>query len=88
LVNVRISHMTSKTVPFSGGELFAIQADTIERGGVEDHVFEAKAPFTVFLKGMKEQSIVNIISKFEDIDKYPGLRVGSLTEPSTDGNWE
>jgi len=77
-----------KTVPFSGGELFALQADTIERGGVEVYVFEAKSPFTAFLKGMNEQAVINLISKFEDIEKYPGLRVGSLTEPSTDGNWE
>lgn len=77
-----------KSVPFSGGTLFELQADTIERGGVEVHVFEAKAPFTAFLKGMDEQTIINLISKFEDIDKYPGLKVGSMTEPSTDGNWE
>ena len=77
-----------KTVPFSGGDVFFMQADTIERGGVEVHVFEAKAPFTAFLKGMNEQAVINIIAKFEDIEKYPGLRVGSLTEPSTDGNWE
>lgn len=77
-----------KTVPFSGGELFELQADTIERGGVKVHVFEAKTPFTAFLKGMNEQAVINIISKFEDIERYPGLKVGSLTEPSTDGNWE
>jgi hypothetical protein len=65
-----------------------MSADTIERGGVEVHVFEAKAPFTAFLNGMDEQTIINLISKFEDIDKYPGLKVGSLMEPSTDGNWE
>jgi hypothetical protein len=52
------------------------------------YVFEAKAPFTTFLKGMDEQQVINIIAKFEDIEKYPGLKVGSLTEPSTDGNWE
>lgn len=75
-------------VPFSNGDLFNMQADTIERGGVEVHVFEAKAPFTSYLKGMDEQTIINLISKFEDIERYPGLRVGSLAEPSTDGNWE
>ncbi len=75
-------------VPFSDGEIFAMQSDTIERGGVEVHVFEAKAPFTAFLKDMNEQAVINIIAKFEDIERYPGLRVGSLTEPSTDGNWE
>lgn len=76
------------TIPFSGGDYFVMQADTIERGGVEVHVFEAKAPFTSYLKGMDEQTIINFISKFEDIERFPGLRVGSMTEPSTDGNWE
>jgi hypothetical protein len=82
------SFTSFKTIPFSNGKLFEMSADTIERGGVEVHVFEAKAPFTAFLNGMDEQTIINLISKFEDIDKYPGLKVGSLMEPSTDGNWE
>ncbi len=77
-----------KTIPFSGGELFELQADTIERGGVEVHVFEADAPFKSYLKGLDEQTIINLVSKFEDIEKFPGLKVGSMTEPSTDGNWE
>lgn len=75
-------------IPFSGGELFEMNADTIERGGVDVHVFQAQAPYTAYLKGMDQQTIINIIAKREDIDKYPGLKVGSLTEPSTDGNWE
>jgi len=77
-----------KTIPFSGGIIFKLQADTIDRGGVDVNVFEAKAPFKSFLKGMDEQTIANLISKFEDIEKYPGLKVGSMVEPSTDGNWE
>jgi hypothetical protein len=84
--NFKYSMLT--TIPFSNGKLFEMQADTIERGGVKVHVFEAKAPFTAFLSGMNEQAVVNIIAKFEDIERYPGIRVGSLTEPSTDGNWE
>jgi len=77
-----------KEIPFSDGDFFEMDADTVRRGGVKVYVFEAKAPFTTFLKGMNEQAIINIIAKFEDIEKYPGLKVGSLTEPSTDGNWE
>jgi len=77
-----------KTIPFSGGDIFEMNSDTIERGGVKVHVFVAKAPFTTFLNGMNEQAVINIISKFEDIEKYPGLKVGSLVEPSSDGNWE
>jgi len=77
-----------KIIPFSDGDIFEMSADTVKRGGVKVHVFEAKAPFTSFLKGMNEQAVINIIAKFEDIEKYPGLKVGSLAEPSTDGNWE
>jgi len=77
-----------KEIPFSDGDFFEMDADTVRRGGVKVYVFEAKAPFTTFLKGMNEQAVINIIAKFEDIEKYPGLKVGSLTEPSTDGNWE
>ena len=65
-----------------------MSSDTIERGGVEVFVFEAKAHFKTFMKGMDEQTVRNIIAKAEDLEKYPGLKVGSLTEPSTDGNWE
>lgn len=75
-------------IPFSEGEIFEMSSDTIERGGVEVFVFEAKAPYTAFMKGMDEQTMRNIIAKSEDLEKYPGLKVGSLTEPSTDGNWE
>lgn len=75
-------------IPYSEGEKFEMSADTIERGGVEVFVFEVKAPFTSFMKGMDEQTMRNIIAKSEDLEKYPGLKVGSLTEPSTDGNWE
>jgi hypothetical protein len=75
-------------IPYSEGEKFEMSADTIERGGVEVFVFEAKAPYTAFMKGMDEQTMRNIIAKSEDLEKYPGLKVGSLTEPSTDGNWE
>jgi len=75
-------------IPYSDGEMFKIGADTIKTGGVKVHVFEAKALYTSYLKGMDKQTIINIVAKREDIDKYPGLKVGSLTEPSTDGNWE
>ncbi len=65
-----------------------MQADTIERGGMKVFVFEVKAPYTAFMKGMNDQAVRNLIAKEEDLERYPGLKVGSLTEPSTDGNWE
>ncbi len=52
------------------------------------HVFEATANYNDILKGLEEQMIVNLIKARKDIDKFPGLKVGSMMEPSTDGNWE
>ena len=75
-------------VPFSDGVLFEMDADTIERGGVNVNVFEVKTPYTSYLQGLDKQTIFNLTSKMEDIEKYPGLKVGSMVEPSTNGNWE
>lgn len=75
-------------VPFSKGEKFELKTDTIEKGGVSVHVIEVKAHYNTFLTGMDQQLILNQIKKREDIDKYPGMKFGSLKEPNTDGNWE
>jgi hypothetical protein len=37
---------------------------------------------------MNEQLVINLIASRKELKKYPGLKVGSTTEPSTDGNWE
>lgn len=75
-------------IPFSGGVKFEMAAGEIDRGGVKVSVFEVKAPFSVYLKGLDQQRINNLIASEEAIEKFAGLKVGSLEEPSTDGNWE
>ncbi|MBW7847262.1 MAG: hypothetical protein H3C41_04165 [Bacteroidales bacterium] len=75
-------------IPFSDNVPFELAAGEVERGGVKVSVYEVKAPFTAYLKGLDEQRILNLIANEEAIEKYAGLKVGSLTEPSTDGNWE
>jgi hypothetical protein len=75
-------------VPFSNGVLFEMDADTIERGGVKVNVFEVKVPYTAYLHGLDNQTIFNLTTKMEDLERYPGLKVGSMVEPSTNGNWE
>lgn len=75
-------------IPFSNGEKFQMESGEIDRGGVKVGVFEVKAPFKVYLKGLDNQRILNLIASEEAIERFPGLKVGSLTEPSTDGNWE
>jgi hypothetical protein len=75
-------------IPHSQSIEFEMDAGEIERGGVRVSVFEAKAPFITYLQGMDQQRVYNLIAHMEQIERYPGLRVGSMTEPSTDGNWE
>jgi len=84
--NVDISQFM--IVPFSGGDTIELHAGEMDRGGVTVQVFEAKAPYSSYLKGMDEQYIINLTAGKNDIDLYPGIKVGSMTEPSTDGNWE
>ena len=67
---------------------YELDAGKVEKGGLSVHVFEAKAPYQQILKGLDNQMIVNLIKARNEIDKYPGLKVGSMLEPSTDGNWE
>lgn len=75
-------------IPFSQNISFKLQAGVIKKGGVEVNVFQVEAPYTSFLDGMDNQLVINLIASQSDIKKYPGLKVGSMTEPSTDGNWE
>jgi hypothetical protein len=70
------------------GERYSLEAGRIERGGLKVHVFEASAHYNFILKGMDHQMIINLIKARKDIEKYPGLKVGSMEEPSIDGNWE
>jgi len=75
-------------IPYSNGVPFELAASSIDRGGIKVSVYEIKAPYTTFLKGLDRQLVTNLIKSKEDIERYPGLKVGSMEEPSTDGNWE
>mgnify|MGYP007069859586 CR=1 FL=1 len=75
-------------VPFSDNQEFELADSTIKRSGISVPVFEAKAHYSVYLNGMDDQRVRNAIAEQEDIDKYAGLKVGSLEEASTEGNWE
>lgn len=67
-------------IPFSEGEHFEMSAGTTERGGVTVNVIEVFAAHKYFLKGLNLKS--------NHIDPEDGLRFGSMTDPTTDGNWE
>jgi hypothetical protein len=77
-------------VPFSENESveFELQAGYIMRGGLKVAVFEAKTPYWVYLWDLDHQRVNNLRAEQEDLDKYAGLKVGSMDEPSLNGNWE
>ena len=84
-------------VPFSEPkQQFELQAGTIERNGIKIPVFQASTPYEVYLAtpganfSVKEwnQRRDNIKAEKENINRYAGLKVGSMEEASTDGNWE
>jgi len=69
-----------KYIPFSEGEKFTLSSGLIDRGGVKVPVFMAVAKKTQYLKGLDKNLTSN--------PNVKDLIVGSLTEPTTDGNWE
>jgi hypothetical protein len=69
-------------VPFSGGQRFTMDAGTIERGFSKIPVFEAYALPNDFMKDVNRWRV------YYTRDLEAGLRVGSMFEASTDGNWE
>jgi hypothetical protein len=75
-------------IPFSNGDLFAMMAGKINKGGVDVAVFEASARLETYTKDLNKQLVVNRIKEIQDNSKFPGLKVGSMTEASIDGNWE
>jgi len=88
--NFNIDQLKYVPIPakYFNNETFELRASQIERGGVPVQVFEAQTPFSVMLKGLDNQLILNTIKSVEEMNKYPGLKVGSLTEASTEGNWK
>jgi hypothetical protein len=75
-------------IPFSNGVEFGLDADVIERSKVKINVFEVRALYSHLLIGMDEQLIINLLKKLEELERFKGIKVGSLIEASTDGNWE
>ncbi len=80
-----------KYVPVPGEPSeFHLGATTIITGsGIGVPVFEAKVHNNVILRGLDEQLLINLNDQRRTNEKYPGLRVGSLTEAvNNTGNWE
>lgn len=75
-------------VPFSLGAKFLLNAGRIDKDGISIAVFEASTPYVVYLKGLDKRRIISLVQELNAKNKFPGLKVGSLNEATTAGNWE
>lgn len=77
-------------IPYGNGTKFIMDAGTFTtESKVVVPVFECKAPYKDFLSDLDMQELVNLIDERKTFEKYPGLKVGSMTEATNDaGNWE
>ncbi|NOY94856.1 MAG: hypothetical protein GXO81_00500 [Chlorobi bacterium] len=57
--------------------------------GIKVPIFEAKAHNNVILSGLDRELVINLNDERRVQERYPGLKVGSLTEANNNsGNWE
>ena len=68
-----------KVVPFSDGSTFKMKAGVIEKNKVNVNVFEAFTQLKEVYKGLE--------TKNENVNLEDELKVGSMNEPITTGNW-
>lgn len=66
-------------VPFSGGDEFRMQAGVIEKNKVNVNVFEVSTTLEKVFTGLE--------TKNENIKLTDEIKVGSMNEPITTGNW-
>ena len=76
-------------IPFSGGKPVDMKAVLKKVSGIQIPLFEVLVPYDDLLRGLDRQLIVNLKAEKEDMDQYPGLKVGDIENPNNNaGNWE
>jgi len=76
-------------VPFTHNKIkFLLKAGSVIRANFKIPVFEARCEMKDYLSDIEQQDLLkNEISIIIEEEKFPGLILGSMEEPSTDGNW-
>ena len=90
LSNVVKAISTKNIIPILNGVKFELETRIDStRSGTPLYLFEARTPYEVYLSGINEQELLNLIDKQESLDRYCGLKVGDVEEPNNNaGNWE
>jgi len=75
-------------VPFTHGKEFEMKAGYVTRANFQIPVFEVRCYMKDYLADIKQQELLqNEINIMKEEEKFPGLILGSMEEPTTDGNW-
>jgi hypothetical protein len=80
-----------KYIPFSENVEFevSINNEYVSSNNIPIPLCEIKAPYRAYLMDVNRQETLNLIDLQEKLEKYVGLKVGSVTEPNNfAGNWE
>jgi len=76
-------------VPFTKDSKFELATAKLLSGSVKVDVFEAKVHNNILLNGLDNQEVINLNERMKQSNNYPGVKVGSVTEPNNNaGNWE
>ena len=77
-------------VPYPRGEKneFQLDAGFIEKSGYQMPVFECKVMMADLLKDLDEQLVINKLAELDQNQRFPGWKVGDMTQAITDGNFE
>ncbi len=77
-------------VPFGNKDTFELNLGSVTTAsGYNMSLFEAKVPFSVYLKGLNEGELNNKIAERKEMEKFEGLQVGDASQANNNaGNWE
>lgn len=77
-------------IPHGNGAKFIMDAGQLmTESTVAIPVFECRAPYKDYLSDLDEQELINLIDDAKTLNRYPGIKVGSMTETTNEaGNWE
>jgi len=87
----RAVHMaTFRFIPFTGRtKEFTVEAGFVERNNIQIPVVEVSAFLLDYMTEPEyEQLAKNAVKRARDINRFPGRKFGSMTDPITEGNWE
>jgi hypothetical protein len=77
-------------IPFTGRtKEFTMEAGFVERNNIQVPVVEVSAFLGEYMNEQEyRQLVINAVARARGINRFPGRKFGSMTDPITEGNWE